>query len=336
MKFILFLQFLVFGVTFGHAQDSILITNHYAVVEEIQCCRHVTNQLECIDSLIELSRETKRSNKDYESQFFKQQKALVIYNINAGGINKLRGNHLEAKSRFRIAKKYADSLKRWTSHYQDVERIFATLSEKEREWCFRMYRMDTVAFYACDCAKFFPELNDSAEVINEASTVVPPTTVTAIPKLFGTFYLNDSLRFDPRFISDKTSTAYFKKNQSQILSNLSKQAFSEIMREMSTTGDKNGNQLDSLIIKVDLSNKENQLIKKCSVVYTNSERFISEYYLHLFMNMDFPVTRETVSFYIPIVIKRVESDVYYNLDRTILENDHYLIEYEKLRRISLH
>ena len=318
----------------GFTQDSLLITNHYAIYEEIECCKRSKNQLKCIHSLIAANQMLKRSGNPAH-QFIKQRKAFVIYHINAGGIYRRRGNYSEAETQFKIAEKYADSLKNWTKNNQDIEQIMATLQYSKEQWCFDLYTSDSIAFYTCDCAKFFPELNEKDSVTEEIehwdTLKMSPTLVRTVPvNLYGKFYLNDTLRIDPRFVCDSLSINYFNKNQSHILANLANYPFSEIMREMSAKTDKP----DTVIIRIELTREENQITKKCSTVYSTCPEYLSDWYLYFFSNHSFNYPYESISFYVPIVLKSKEPDLYFNLNQISLGDDHYLIEIEKISPLN--
>lgn len=331
MKHVFFLLIQLLGAYYSIAQDSLWITGHYSVRDEIECCKTAKNQLKCIDSLIELNGQKSPSGKNAEAQLFKQQRAFVIYHINAGGIYQRRGNYSEAKIEFSIAETYADSLRKWTKNNQDIEQILSTLQYEKKQWCFDLYRSDLVAFYAYDCAKFFPELNEKdsiAEEIEPADTIqLNPTLVRAkLVNHYGNFYLNDTLRIAHQFVCDSASANYFKKYQSHMLTNLASYPFSEIMLDMSA----NINNADTLVIKVELIREKNQITKKCSTVYSSCPEYLSDWYLYFFSNLDFNYPRESFTFYVPIVVKAIEPDVYFNLNRVTLADDHYLIEIEKI------
>ena len=205
MKHVFFLFIELLGAHYSIAQDSLWITNHYSVYEEIECCKTTKNQLKCIDSLIELNGQKVPSGKNTQARFIKQQKAFVLYHINAGGIYQKRGNYSEAETQFKITETYADSLRKWTKNNQDIEQILSTLQFRKKQWCFDLYRSDSVAFYTYDCAKFFPELTKTDSVIEEIEATdtvqLKPTSIREKPvNHYGNFYLRDTLRIAHQFV----------------------------------------------------------------------------------------------------------------------------------------
>lgn len=172
---------------------------------------------------------------------------------------------------------------------------------------------------------------------NCTDTVSIPAT--PIANHFGKIYLNDTLRFNNRFVIDSISGDFFNRTKQSILSKLSYKSFPEGMKLL------NYDRTDTLIIEVKLYYDTNKISRECNIAYSNCHDLIRDHYLSLFSTMEFGLELSygespflfrgaSICFYIPIVIKPEVPNNYNRMDRISIQDDHYLIEYEKRRPLD--
>lgn len=336
MKLLVFYILLLFsGISF--AQDSLFIKYHRFIENELAACRKSKNQLYFLDSLITLASNEKMPSKGNGERFFKlQHEKLIIYHINAGWVCRFRGDFDQALKYYDRGENYIDSLKKYELYGHELDNAIKAYYHAYEYLCFDTYREDTSLFYAWDCARFFPELNE--EVIDTDTAIntehADSSSIPSVPPVnhYGKIYLDDTLRFDHQFTLDSTSAAYFKSIKRSLLSHLSYKSFPEGMRALKY------DQADTIILEINIQNDLTTIKRECKVVYANCHSIIRDYYLHLFSSMQFaPVLfpGNSVKFYVPIVIKPEIPNNYNKMDRIIISDDHYLIEYEKIKPITL-
>lgn len=326
------------------AQDSLIIRDHRFLEDELMAARYSKNQLTFLDSLIVLTQNERPPYKGSGERFFKlQHEKLVILHIDAGWLCRLRGNFDQAYIYLSAGERYLDSLKSYNMYSDELKNTISIYNNIQKQICFNTYQKDTTLFYAWDCAKFFPELSEEeskTDSIAELDTIdtIPGSSAPMVSH-YGEIYLNDTLRFDHRFVLDSISANYFNRIKHSLLSNLSYNSFPEGMRLLEY------NQPDTIIIEVKMYSDTHKRIKECSIAYANCHNMIRDYYLSWFSTMGFGMKLSsgespylfwghTVRFYIPIVIKPEYPDNYNKMDKISINDDHYLIEYEKLKPLD--
>ncbi len=329
MKSILLILVFAFSSHSLLSQDSLFIINHYAILDMQEKCKHQSNQLDCIYEQIGMYRNHVASEKNWKYEFIKRKRALLICHLNASWIYRLRGNYESCLQEFAIAESYVDSLKQWDSFDERMEDIMQRVQFIEKDWCFRAYRQDSSAFYACNCERLFPELNnDSTSTEKEEDNITPTPTRKEPLYRFGQFISNDTLIIAPEFVSNQAGTAYFETHQIMILEKLKRIPFSEILREISAI---TSPQRDTLILRIELISSTTEQIKKCSIVKSCRVPHGDSYYNNAFMQMSLDFPRETVVFYVPLVLQPVEYSACCTMDSISLGADHFLIQYERGR-----
>lgn len=329
------ITFLLFYITTSScfAQDTLLISSYPLTDKEMSCCKGVKNQLNCLDSLIQNNQKaTKISGKvNHEKVYFDRFRKLVVYTYNAGFISSRRGNIEQAFIYFNLTEKYLDTLKQ-NNKINDFKDFDKAVYYQKLDVCGQTYFKDTSLFNQCNCAQFFPELtveDEKTDTISQIERISPKLNNGR--NLFGEFYWNDTLRFNNYFVSDSVSIAYFNQTKNQILHNLrQKQIYFEMFREPDFNL-----KMDTIIIKVSINNVPGSYERKCEVVHS-SFQLLSDYFLALFGTMEFPYSKNSISFYIPLVITPKKPSNYNKMDKIIIDDDHILIEYEKVKPISTH
>lgn len=336
---LLFLGSLLFG------QDSLIISSHPVLNDEFQICRQSKNQLLFLDSLIAKTQNEKPPSKGNGERYFRiKNEKLVILHIDAGWICRLRGNYNEAHLYLSKGEQYLDSLKLYEMYSDELKNTISTYNNIQKQICYDTYQKDTTIFYSWDCARFFPELSGEiikADSIKEISAV--DSTLNPSPpdiSHYGKIYLNDTLRFDNRYVLDSISRTYFKRIEGSIKSNLGYKSFPEGMRHLAY------NQSDTIVIEINIYFDTNTVSKTCNIVYSNCHELIRDYYLFYCNSVNFGLDLnygespymfrgKQIKFYVPLVIKPEIPNNFNRMDRFYVNDDHYSIEYEKTKPIKL-
>jgi hypothetical protein len=159
------------------AQDTLQnYRHHYLIEKELTSCKSASNQLNCIDSLIQVNlKDPDYSGKvDYYKTYFNRYKKLVLYYSCAGYISGLRGNLRQSLAYFDQMEIYLDTLSKNKRDERFIDLKYAAHYQKI-EFCSKAYREDSVLFNRCNCMQFFPEIKDE-------SLIVDTTSITKVKK----------------------------------------------------------------------------------------------------------------------------------------------------------
>ncbi len=328
----IFLSCLLSWALSGFAQDTLLIRDDMFVMDEQQRCIGVENQLDCVDSLIVLwINKSDFTGKANENRQYYRFRKLSIYHINAGYIQHRRGNKEEAFRYYNLAENYLDTLSRYGSLTGRVQGYRTTIDVLRERMCAEIYFTDTALFQQQHCARYFPELSTEAEKESDTLRVSaqnhPVERVKR--KRLDAFYSNDTLLFNPKMVNDSISIHYFNTHKRRILSNLIHNPLHEGMRVLEYE------KTDTLFLKITLNNEDRKMSRECVVLYANAHEIVIGHYLSLFTRMDFPYHKGNITLYIPIVIRPEKPNNYNKMEKTVVNGDHFLIEYEKLKPIPL-
>ena len=333
MKCIVVCISLLFGPLL-FAQDSLAIRGHRFLNDELTACKYSRNQLTFLDSLILLTENEHPPYKGSREQFFKiKNEKLVILHIDAGWLCRLRGNFDQARVYLSNGERFLDSLKS-NGHYSDeLKNTISAYYNIQKEICYQTYQKDTSTFFAWDCAKFFPELNE--DPTNRSDTLLSDSTNTTTSyqkSYFGQFYMNDSLRIKGQFICDSIGVAYFNSIQHSLLNELKHNPLPQLLLEMMAN---QPFRQDTLIIKLNLENKTNKILRESSIAFSTRPQVVFKYYLSLFNTINYPNIPEEVSFYIPIILRPESPNNYNKIHRIVIDDGYFLIEYELSKPIEL-
>lgn len=329
MKFIIPILILINISCF--AQDTLQnYRHHYLIEKEITSCKSASNQLNCIDSLIQVNlKDPDYSGKvDYYKTYFNRYKKLVLYYSYAGYISGLRGNLEQSLAYFDQMEIYLDTLSKNNrdegfidlknvAHYQKIE------------FCSKAYREDSVLFNRCNCMQFFPEYKD--ETVTEdtvTSQIQNQKPVVKYPN-WGEFYINDTLRINNHFVSDSSSIIYFKKILKPLIQ--TKLLQNPVYFEM--LGDPNMYiKRDTIIYKLSAKYEKGKYERKCEAVFTTSKNpEIFDLILFVLGNIELPGHVKSLEIYIPIVVTTENSN---NTNNVNIHDDHFLVEIKKIPRLD--
>lgn len=159
------------------AQDTLQnYRHHYLIEKEITSCKSASNQLNCIDSLIQVNlKDPDYSGKvDYYKTYFNRYKKLALYYSYAGYISGSRGNLEQSLAYFNQMEIYLDTLSK-----NKRDEGFIDLKHLARyqttEFCIKAFRdnnelfKDTVLFNRCNCMWFSPEIKDKFVIMDTTS-----------------------------------------------------------------------------------------------------------------------------------------------------------------------
>ena len=332
MKCIVVCISLLFGPLL-FAQDSLIISSHPLLNSELTACKYSRNQLTFLDSLILLTENEHPPYKGSSERFFKiKNEKLVILHIDAGWLCRLRGNFDQAHVYLSNGERFLDSLKS-NGHYSDeLKNTIGAYNNIQKEICYQTYQNDTSTFFAWDCAKFFPELNeDPTNGLDTLLSISTDTTTNHQESYYGQFYMNDSLRIKGQFICDSIGVSYFNSIQHSLLNELKYNALPQLLLEMMAN---QPFRQDTLIIKVNLENKTNKILKESSIAFSTRPQGVFNYYLSFFNAINYPNIPEQVSFYIPIILRPESPNNYNKMHRIVIDDAYFLIEYELSKPIE--
>jgi hypothetical protein len=320
MKYFLFLLIFVSSESSAFSQDSLFIISHYSIAGIQDECRGSSNELQCLENFTERTQQETHSGNNYRYVFEKKKKALLVYQINAGWIQRKRGNYAKSNEHFNLLNLYIDSLKTWEAFRRDIEDIVMFHTVANKRWCFDTYQADSAAFYTCNCDTLFPELKQN----QESDTLINSSQERKIDVLYGKLTQSNMLRLAPQFKVDQKSIEYLEKHQNRILSELKRIGFHDLMRELSSSLPTQ----DTLILRIEISSDAIELIKRCTIVKQCNVPLAGQFYRNAIMQMDLPIPSENVVFFVPMVFEMIDYSSCCDLDTISVGSDHFLFQYE--------
>lgn len=329
MKFIIPILILINVSCF--AQDTLPIFSHqYLIEKELNSCKDSKNQLNCIDSLIQVNlNSTNYSGKfDPKKAYFDRLRKLGIYHFYGGVISGLRGNLEQSFVYFDKMDSYFDTLtQNWKGN--EIKDLKGIAYFKQTEFCTKTYFKDTALFTRCNCMQFFPAYKDETAIIDTISPLKENQKLVLKYPYWGEFYINDTLRINKSFVSDSASIIYFKKTLKPMIQSklLQDPVFFEMLGDPTMKIKR-----DTLIYKLSSNYKQGKYERKCELVFTTSqhpEKF--ERIIFLLSNMGLPGNAKSLDIYIPIV---VTTEITNNTNNVHVYDDHFLIEIRKIPRIN--
>lgn len=323
MKFII--PILILINVHGLAQDTLPnFVYQHLIEKEINCCRGEKDQLKCVDSLIQinLSSATNSEKSNAQKSDLDRLRKLSIYHFTAASMIGLRGNLEESFIYFERTQRFLDTLSQ-NGKADEAENLKALIVYQKTELCAKTYLKDTVVFNRCNCMQFFPEIRDESQT-TDTSTV----PLTKYPN-WGAFYIHDTLRFDPHFVSDSVSIVYFSRVLQPLIQSklLNHPAYYEMLGDPALSLVR-----DTVIYRLSCKYENGKYERNCEVVFTSSqylERF--DYISLLIGNMEYPGLIKDLNIYIPLVFtteNTINNSAY-------VYDDHFRIEIEKIKPITL-
>lgn len=318
----------IFFISFaGFSQDSLLIRNHYLINLDIKGCSGEPDQMVCYESLI----------RKYESDLLhpkvnrvKTIKKLILLEIEVGGYAASRIDRVALLEHFNRAQDYLDSIRIYEKKDKDIHDIDVMLYGWHRNYCNYIYHTDSTAFFDCNCTRFFPEFDEVDTTVNIDPEVVKEEVAVTEKSNYGEFYNGDTLRLNRALVSDSNNIAYFKTIKYQLLEQLRRSKIPEIMLEM------NYKAQDTLILNLKWNRTEHSIHKTCTIVQSDCPELLEQTYLIFFSEMRLPYYPPgDLDIYIPVVFKPEDVKYHNNMNRYVVAEDHYLIEYEVVQPIKL-
>ncbi len=154
------------------AQDTLRFNHHFLIENEITCCGESNNQLNCIDSLIQVNlKDLDYSGKvSHSKMYFNRYRKLVLYYYYAGYISGLRNNLEQSIAYFDQMEIYLDTLSKNKRDRDFIDFKYLAHSQKI-EFCIKAYQEDSVLFNRCNCMQFFPKVKDEFLIVD--TTYIP-------------------------------------------------------------------------------------------------------------------------------------------------------------------
>ena len=325
MKYIIFYISLFYtGAVF--AQDSLVISSYQYANAQLIACKKSKDKLLFLDSLIIITnngsdRPGGKITKTRLSSI--QNEKLLIYYLNAGWICRLRGDYNQALSYFDSGHTYLESLED-----DDLKGWIRAYSYYQQNTCYQAYLKDTTTYNKWDCVSLFPEWNEEPVTHSKSDSTVQKKL--PFQANLDKFYVGDSLKVMTRFKSNSSGIKYFNQIKSNLLYEVQKNPVSQIFRETIRPQDRQ----DTVIIQVNLQNSVNTISKQLSIVYSSIKPFDSKHYLSIFSNIPFVNVPESVSFYIHIILKHESPNNYNKMEKVVISDGYFLIEYETPKPIE--